>query len=51
MVTEIRHIAIFVPDLREAEAYYQEIFDMQIVGRESMLSDGQWYSMPPDRGW
>lgn len=51
MVTEIRHIAIFVPDLRKAEAYYQQIFDMQIVGRESMLSDGQWYSLPPDRGW
>lgn len=41
MHTEIRHIATFVPHLSKAEAYYQQIFGMQILGRESILPDGQ----------
>lgn len=51
MDTKIRHIATFVSDLWKAEDYYQRVFDMEILGRESMLPDGQWYSLPTDRGW
>ena len=30
-MTSIRHIALFVPDLRAAEAYYQPLFKMQLL--------------------
>ena len=51
MNCSLRHIALFVPDLRSAERYYQTIFDMELVGREAELADGLWYSLPFDKGW
>jgi catechol 2,3-dioxygenase-like lactoylglutathione lyase family enzyme len=51
MLTEIRHFAILVPDLQEAETYYQQLFDMKLIGRESLLPDGNWYSLPLDKSW
>ena len=51
MNSSVRHIALFVPDLRSAERYYQTIFDMELVGREADLADGMWYSLPFDKGW
>lgn len=47
----IRHIALFVPDLRQAEAYYQWLFGMELIGREAELEDGLWYTLPLDKGW
>jgi catechol 2,3-dioxygenase-like lactoylglutathione lyase family enzyme len=51
MNSSLRHIALFVPDLRTAERYYQLIFDMELVGREAELADGLWYTLPFDKGW
>jgi catechol 2,3-dioxygenase-like lactoylglutathione lyase family enzyme len=51
MVSALRQIAIFVPDLRAAKAYYQELFAMELVGREALLDDGLWYTLPGDKGW
>ena len=51
MNSSIRHIALFVPDLRTAEHYYQSIFDMELIGREAELADGLWYTLPFDKGW
>ena len=51
MNSSVRHIALFVPDLRSAERYYRSIFDMELVGRETELADGQWYTLPFDKGW
>ena len=51
MNSSIRHIALFVPDLRTAERYYQSIFDMELIGREAELVDGLWYTLPFDKGW
>ena len=51
MKSSVRHIALFVPDLRAAESYYQSIFDMEIIGREAELADGEWYTLPFDKGW
>ena len=51
MKSSVRHIALFVPDLQSAERYYQTIFDMELVGREAELADGQWYTLPFDKGW
>jgi catechol 2,3-dioxygenase-like lactoylglutathione lyase family enzyme len=47
----IRHIALFVPDLRAAEAYYRPLFEMQLIGREAQLDDGLWYTLPFDKSW
>jgi catechol 2,3-dioxygenase-like lactoylglutathione lyase family enzyme len=51
MNTSLRHIALFVPDLRTVEHYYQSIFDMELIGREAELADGLWYTLPFDKGW
>jgi catechol 2,3-dioxygenase-like lactoylglutathione lyase family enzyme len=51
MNCSLRHIALFVPDLRTAEHYYQSIFDMKLIGREAELADGLWYTLPFDKGW
>jgi len=51
MNASIRHIALYVPDLRKAEHYYQPIFDMELIGREAELADGLWYTLPFDKGW
>jgi len=44
-------IALFVSDLREAEAYYKNIFDMQLIGREAQGRDDTWYTLPFDKDW
>lgn len=46
-----RFIAITVHDLKKAEQFYREVFDMEIIGREAMLEDGLWYTLPFDKGW
>ncbi|HRQ41536.1 MAG TPA: hypothetical protein PLD25_26750 [Chloroflexota bacterium] len=58
-MTSIRHIALVVPDLRTAEAYYRPLFEMQLIGREVLLDDGLWYTLsfdaaqdkPFDKSW
>lgn len=47
----VRHIAIFTPDLPVAEAYYRNVFEMELVGREVLQKDGLWYSLPFERDW
>lgn len=51
MKSYIRHIALVVPNLREAEEYYQSIFQMELIGREAELADGKWYTLPADKSW
>jgi catechol 2,3-dioxygenase-like lactoylglutathione lyase family enzyme len=51
MNSSLSHIALFVPDLRAAERYYQSIFDMELIGREAELPDGLWYTLPFDKRW
>jgi catechol 2,3-dioxygenase-like lactoylglutathione lyase family enzyme len=51
MTSSVRHIALVVPNLREAEEYYQSIFQMELIGRETDLGDGQWYTLPVGKGW
>jgi catechol 2,3-dioxygenase-like lactoylglutathione lyase family enzyme len=47
----LRHIAMVVPDLREAEEYYRTLFGMELIGREAELEDGQWYTLPRNKDW
>ena len=51
MTSYVRHIALVVPNLREAEEYYQSLFQMELIGREAELDDGQWYTLPVGKGW
>jgi len=51
MISSLRHIALLVPNLRVAEAYYMRVFGMEIIGREAMLTDGLWYTLPFDKAW
>ena len=51
MVSYFRHIALVVPDLQEAENYYQNLFEMELLGREAQLEDGLWYTLPYELGW
>lgn len=51
MESYFRHIALVVPDLQAAERYYQDLFEMELLGREAQLDDGLWYTLPYDLGW
>ncbi len=49
-----RHLAIHVPDLLESEAYYCGLFDLQVMFREALVSDGgavDWVQLRPGQGW
>jgi catechol 2,3-dioxygenase-like lactoylglutathione lyase family enzyme len=52
-MTRIRHLALFVPELRAAEDYYRALFDLEVVGREAPLDPAAdaWATLPADRGW
>ena len=51
MDSYFRHIALVVPDLQEAERYYLNLFEMELIGREAKLEDGLWYTLPDALGW
>jgi len=51
MKTSVSHIALFVPDLQEAETFYKNLFDMELIGREAEEEDGLWYTLPFDKAW
>jgi catechol 2,3-dioxygenase-like lactoylglutathione lyase family enzyme len=53
VVTRIRHLALFVPELRAVEEYYRALFDLEVVGREAPVdpASGGWATLPPDRDW
>lgn len=44
------HVAITVPDLEQGEAYYQGLFDMEVVTREELGPDGDM-QLPRDKNW
>lgn len=47
----IGHIALFVHDLRQAEAFFGQLFNMRLIMRETPLGDGLWYTLPFDKEW
>jgi catechol 2,3-dioxygenase-like lactoylglutathione lyase family enzyme len=50
-MVSVRHIALFVSNLREAESFFQQVFDMELLMRETPLDDQLWYTLPMDKGW
>ena len=51
MLTSVSHIALFVPDLQEAERFYKDLFEMELIGREIEKEDGLGYTLPFNKGW
>jgi catechol 2,3-dioxygenase-like lactoylglutathione lyase family enzyme len=51
MMTSVSHVALFVPDLQEAEKFYRDLFDMELIGREIEKENGLWYTLPFNKGW
>lgn len=47
----VGHIALFVQHLREAEAFYRRVFDMELLMREAEGEESLWYTLPMDKGW
>jgi catechol 2,3-dioxygenase-like lactoylglutathione lyase family enzyme len=50
-MTSVSHIALFVPDLQEAEKFYMDLFAMELIGREIEKENGLWYTLPFNKGW
>lgn len=46
----VTHVAINVPDLVEAEAFYTEFFDTGIAFRQTPI-DGEWHTLPSEVDW
>jgi catechol 2,3-dioxygenase-like lactoylglutathione lyase family enzyme len=51
MLTSVSHIALIVPDLQEAERFYKDLFEMELIGREIENEDGLGYTLPFIKGW
>jgi catechol 2,3-dioxygenase-like lactoylglutathione lyase family enzyme len=49
-ITAFDHIALRVADVRRAEAFYHELFQMDILTRARRVN-GQWEAMPNDYSW
>ncbi len=53
-MARFKHIALYVPDLRDAEDHYTALFGLTVLFREALLRDAEaatWAALPPDRGW
>jgi catechol 2,3-dioxygenase-like lactoylglutathione lyase family enzyme len=50
-MVSFKHVALLVPDLEEAEEHYRTIFGAELVGREALATDGNWYTAPHELGW
>jgi catechol 2,3-dioxygenase-like lactoylglutathione lyase family enzyme len=44
-------LALFVPDLKQAEEYYRDLFEMDVITLEVPQSDGHWYALPTGKDW
>lgn len=51
MAASLEFLALYVSNLQQAEAYYCELFEMEVITREAPQSDGNWYALPADKNW
>ena len=49
-VAGLHHAVLKVPDLREAETYYRDLFDMSVLFREG-TKDGTYGKVPDGADW
>jgi len=46
----VTHIALVVSPLRQAEAFYQALFALEVAFREAETADG-WWTLPTHASW
>jgi catechol 2,3-dioxygenase-like lactoylglutathione lyase family enzyme len=46
-----KYVALFVPRLRAAEAFYRSVFDLELLFRESEQGDGSWKTLRAGLDW
>lgn len=46
MTFACKYVALHVPDLRAAEDFYREVFDLEPLFRESEDANGVWHTLP-----
>ena len=51
MTATYSHVALIVPDIQEAESYYMNLFDVQLLFREMVGEDGLWHTLRPETGY
>ena len=51
MPAKIDFLAIYVPELKQSEQYYRQLYDMEVITREVERGNGLWYALPKDKGW
>ncbi|NJM07214.1 VOC family protein [Candidatus Gracilibacteria bacterium] len=49
-IHSVTHIALRVQDVRAAEAFYCELFDLTVAWREAETADG-WRTLPEGKSW
>ena len=53
---QTKHVALHLPDLQQAEEYYQHVFDLDVVTREALTNarltdDERWAQLPHTATW
>ena len=51
MTLVCKYVALHVPDLRAAEAFYRDAFGMELLFRERQAEDGTWSTLRPELSW
>jgi catechol 2,3-dioxygenase-like lactoylglutathione lyase family enzyme len=47
----LKYVALYVPDLHDAERFYRDVFEMEVRFRESEGDDRRWYTVRPGVDW
>ncbi|PSP57484.1 hypothetical protein BRC82_00625 [Halobacteriales archaeon QS_1_67_19] len=47
----LHHLVLRVPDLADAEAFYRELFDLEVLFREGETETGEYGALPDDLDW
>ena len=51
MAYSFGHLALFVHDLHQEEAFYRQAFGLEVLFREAEGEDGTWGTLPAGKGW
>lgn len=46
-----KYVALHVPDLRAAEAFYGDVLALEVLFREHVGEDGAWHTLRPEVDW
>lgn len=51
MAMSYNHLGMYVSDLGAAERFCEKAFGLEVAFREVVAADGEWHTLPPDKGW